>query len=162
MPEKDTLLTIAQIAATFVGFSTLVIAFRDKATKHNRYIFKEVAAIGIGTMVAALLPIFINGFTNSPDLVWRLSSGLFAAIWIIGLTTDIRELLAAGLPATLTGSWFSADTVLNAVGIPILMFNAIKITDYAATLYIIGITCSLLICGLSFITATFRVGEPDT
>jgi len=36
MPEKDTLLTIAQIAATFVGFSTLVIAFRGKAAKHNR------------------------------------------------------------------------------------------------------------------------------
>ena len=162
MPEKDTLLTIAQIAGTFVGFSTLVIAFRGKATKHNRVIFKEVAEIGIGTLVAALLPIVVSGFIDSLPVIWRICSGTYAGIWILGLTKDIRELAAADLPVTLSGKFLSADTILNFIGLPILLFNTFFVTDYAATLYIVAISCSLLICGVSFITATFRIGEPDT
>lgn len=52
MAQQDTLLTMAESAATFVGFSTIVVVFRSSGSELQRLYLLDVAILGL--LVTAL------------------------------------------------------------------------------------------------------------
>jgi hypothetical protein len=66
---RDVLLTIAQVAAAFVGFSMVVAAIQSRSS-HSGARFsaiRDVAEIGLYVIAGALLPIGAYAFDLDPD-----------------------------------------------------------------------------------------------
>jgi len=157
--ESGTLLTIAEVAATFLGFSTIFFVLRRDDVPDDRRIFmRTVAETGLAVTFGSLLPFFVHGLTHNAALAWRGSAGVFAVGWIASLVADVRRYHGAGLSATLSGTWYSLDNVMNVVGIGSLLWVTAFGPAVSGALYTIAMACLLLICGASFIAGAF--GRP--
>lgn len=159
LPESGVLLTIAQIAATFVGFSTVYFVFsRDRSTVQRRHFLRSVADTGLAAAFGCLLPLLVSGFTSDSVLAWRISAVVFSLAWLIGWTTDSMKYWKIGVPASFTGKIHSPDNFLNVAGITALAWAAIGAPAFAGTLYVIAVTLLLAVCAGCFVAGAF-VGQ---
>nr|WP_070960208.1 hypothetical protein [Hyphomonas sp. Mor2] len=73
--------TLAQIAGVFVGFGTLIAVTRPKdvTTAQNQALTGSVMT-GLLVIVAALLPVLLFAYSDSPNVVWPVSAGLVLAM----------------------------------------------------------------------------------
>ena len=82
MVDLDILYTVAQVGVTYAGFSTLVtvVAYRSdmKALPARIYYMLLLSVIVIA---CAFLPAILLAYGVSESAAWRISSGLFAALW---------------------------------------------------------------------------------
>ena len=162
LPESGVLLTIAQIAATFVGFSTVYFVFSgDKSNVQRRHFLRSVADTGLATVFGCLLPLFVIGIASDPALTWRLTAALFGVIWVVGWTMDSMKYWKRGMTASFTGKVHSPDNFLNIIGIALLAWTAITAPPYAGTLYVIAVTLLLSVSAGCFVAGAF-IGQEQS
>ena len=88
MEHSDTLLTLAEIAVAFAGFSSIVVVFRNRES--GRWepldVFRYRAMLRGSLMTAALtgVPLVVSWLAVPPGLVWRVSSAALL-LWYIAL-----------------------------------------------------------------------------
>jgi hypothetical protein len=87
MEQQDTLLTLAEIAATFVGFSTIVVVFRSAGSELQRLYLLDVAVLGLLVTALSVLPVMLADFPLLEPFLWRWGSLLLALTWPIGWFT---------------------------------------------------------------------------
>jgi len=79
--ETDVLLTIAEVAATFAGFAALVTLFARRrvagAAVHDLLRLRLVIGASVVAVMAALIPVALEGYGLSATLTWRVSAGVF-------------------------------------------------------------------------------------
>jgi hypothetical protein len=108
--EADFLFTIAEVAAAFAGFSTLVVVVAQRSRKGRA----ELAAIRLTNMLrlsllvilfslVPYLPAYLGGSVIG---AWRISSGLFALLWLAYFLAGLRQSLPHG---------FRGYTLLNKI-----------------------------------------------
>jgi hypothetical protein len=149
------LLAVATTAITFVGFSSIVVVFRQVQgnSLDAKHIFLVRFFIEMGLIVTgfSLFPLFLAIWSLPASLVWSYSSGVFALghlAYIVGLFRRRRRSapgsfsLGRNLLLILISIGVDASLVLNAAGWP---FPA-NIGPYA-----LAITWGLIVAGLFFV-----------
>lgn len=82
LENTDTLLSMAEIAATFAGFAALVSVIRRTSDQpgeafHDLLRLRLVIGGSVAGVAAALVPIGLDGFGWATGGVWRISALLF-------------------------------------------------------------------------------------
>ncbi len=155
MEQQDVLLTLGEIAAAFVGFSTIVIVFKSSRSELQRLRLRGVAEIGIAALVGAFLPVLATGFGLSGPSVWRVSSLIFAPIGLIGWILWARTVARAGYRPAFGTSTLAPDILANVVGQVLLWWNVVSPSESAPTRYVAALMAFLLIAAMSFVAAAF-------
>lgn len=79
LENTDTLLSMAEIAAAFAGFSALVSVLRRRSDNageaaHDLLRLRLVISSSVAGVAGALIPVGIAGYGLDPSLTWRLSA----------------------------------------------------------------------------------------
>ena len=103
MNPTDTLLSLAEISVTLLGFAAITSVFHSRGVQGWRpdARFWGMVSMAAGTFVAAVLPLPFLAAGFDPELTWRLFSVLLAAVvggmFAWGFLT-LRRDLASGAP----------------------------------------------------------------
>ncbi len=95
MPGSEYLLALAAIAMAFVAFSVIVLVLRQIAggalTAFHTLLVRYTVECGLITTAFALLPVLL-GLTELPHtVVFRISSGVLAAVYLIYAVHYVRR-----------------------------------------------------------------------
>ena len=95
---REVLLTIAEVAAAFVGFSMVVGLLRPEESDRDArfYTIRDVAEIGLIAAAGAFAPVIIELFGLQEAAVWRLSSLGLALAWFAGMSSSLLRYRALG------------------------------------------------------------------
>ncbi len=111
MQGEDVLLTIAEIAIAFAGFSGIVVVFSRREgewTETDRIAFAEMIASSLMILVLALLPFLLHHSGLRHPAVWGWCSALAAAAFVIrGLYAVPRAMRTGSFSG---GNLFSVGT----------------------------------------------------
>ncbi len=159
MPEI--LSTTAEVSVAFVGFSALIGVFRGSPGRLGELRMMFMIDLGLIALVFSLLPHVFAHFGVSLQLIWRISSGLLGAAFmleIVRLVLEIRKLPGEGLqPEAPRTAWVLASGVVL-VGLA-LAVNAIGWPSAPSfSVYFLGIFWLLLNAAIIF-AASFWLGR---
>ena len=97
--------SLATISITFVGFSALLIFFRQTAgggmTKYDNYFVLTFMQTGFIVTIGCILPQIIRAFTMSETTAWYIASGLIVIpllIFVATLPRRRRKVTGAKMP----------------------------------------------------------------
>ena len=153
------LYSLATISITFVGFSALLIFFRQTAgsgmQKYDNYFVLTFMQTGFIVTIGSFLPQIIRAFTSTDSLAWQIASFLIVIpllIFVFTLPGRRRAVTGTNMPVAiripLIIQWFAALLLLsNIVGVPMgsgfPLYGAamviILITAMVAFLFALGI-----------------------
>jgi hypothetical protein len=95
LEQADTLLSIAEIAATFAGFAALVTLFGRRRVAgsgaHDLLRLRLVITTSVIVVVAALIPVALAGFGLDPRLDLRLSAGMYLALHWVAIISFVNS-----------------------------------------------------------------------
>src|SRR5215468_2955657 len=103
LPGANYLYALATISVTFVGFSALLLVFRQtiggKMTKYDSYFTLSFMQAGFIVTAGGLLPQLLAFYEMPNATIWRASSLVVAiAIFVFVAITPRRRRVATGLP----------------------------------------------------------------
>ncbi len=158
LQHHDLLMTIAQVSATFAGFSGIIGVFRRASSLSELEIgalqVRAVVEIGVMVTILALLPFIPFGFGADEPLTWRLSSAITGVAFFGGFVGAMRRVRLS------TGEGAGAvDPILVGVGLTVvggsqlaLWLNVFGIVSAAAaTLYVVALLLVLAHAGFMFV-----------
>lgn len=127
LPGSDYFYALATVAITFVGFSALLLFFRQTLggglTKYDAYFTLSFIEPGFIVSGGALLPPLLALCGLEQELVWRLSSALTAVLIVLFVATvPARRHAAVDEPVPV---YVAALLVLQGLGALVLLGNAI-------------------------------------
>jgi hypothetical protein len=162
--DADTLLTVAEIAATFAGFAALVSALGRRVTSgralHDLLRLRLVIATSLIVVVAALVPSALARFDLAADTVWRMAAALFLALTYAEIGSfvmnyrPVREefppdLLAAAAAVLL-------QIVVQAALLTILADAFIEYHDALYVTALVAMLCTAAFVFMRLVESTFR------
>ena len=148
IPGAAYLNTLATLSITFVGFSALLIFFRQTAgggmSKYDNYFVLTFMQTGFIVAIGSILPQVVYAFGMGAPLAWRIASGLIVIpilVFVATLPRRRRAVTGASMPLgiaiPLACQWLSALLlILNVAGAPL----APSFPLYGAALAIVLIT----------------------
>ena len=165
MNDADTLLTMAEIAVAYAGFSGVVSAFfRDRDQEHpelQSFRLQQMVLGGLITVCFSLAPLVVEKFIAGEELIWRVSSALYAlalAVMIAKALMDTSRFRREGLMGerALTAKLV---TLLQSGALFLLLLNAVGISaKYAAGFYLSALMLGLGFSGVVFLRILSIVG----
>jgi hypothetical protein len=159
LPGANFLYALATISVTFVGFSALLLVFREtiggKMTRYDRYFMLSFMQAGFIVSAGGLLPNLLAFYTMPESEVWRAASAIMAVpIFLFVATTPGRRRASTDepIPAYVWLLLFlqflaGVDLLLNAIGWP----NAPRLAPFA-----LAMTVMLFTAGIAFLIALGR------
>jgi len=158
LQHHDLLMTIAQVSATFAGFSGVIAVFRRGSSLSELEIgalqVRAVVELGVMATILALLPFIPFGLGANEPVTWRLCSAIAGVAFFGGFVGAMRRVrLSTGEGAsardpTLVGV---ALTVVGASQLA-LWLNVFGIASaVAATLYVAALLLALAHAGFMFV-----------
>jgi hypothetical protein len=158
LQHNDLLMAIAQVSATFAGFSGIIGVFRRASSLSELEIgalqVRAVVEISVLATGFALLPFVPYGFGASPALTWRLCSAIAGSAFLGSFVGAMRRARAS------TGALpIATDPLLVGVGLTViatseilLWLNAFGVaSSAAATFYVVALLVLLAHAGFMFI-----------
>jgi len=95
LEQSAALLSIAEIAATFAGFSALVTLFGRRrvagAAVHDLLRLRLVITTSVVVVVAALIPVALTGYGLEATLSWRLAAGGFLLLTYLAIASFVSS-----------------------------------------------------------------------
>lgn len=166
MAEPDRVIallqTFAEIAAAFAGFAALVSIFRGSAPQERQRVFAiaNVVLISLSAIAVSMLAAVLLAHV-SPELTWRLSSGVFAAGWLTGTVTGMSGYasIAGGSLRRDTPALFATSLSATAIGVCLLLWNAVDPGPGASLRYLLALLVLLGIAAHMFVVAVFGPGR---
>ena len=159
MPEI--LSTTAEVSVAFVGFSALIGVFRGSQGRLGELRMMFMIELGLLALVFSLLPHVFSYFGVSPQQIWRISSGLLGAAFmleIVHLVLEIRRLPGEGLrPVAPRLAWALASGVVL-VGLALVANSIGWPAAPSFSVYFLGIFWLLLNAAIIF-AASFWLGR---
>jgi len=171
MPDVDLFTHLAEIAGVFVGFGAL-IALREGRPSDWRELMpmRNVVALGMLTVAAALAPVTMAGLGLEEHRVWVASSlvvlvGMVMLFVANAVTTEYRTYW--GSAATLHWSWtVGFQMVLNVFFMVLVPVSLLVVVlglapDLDAGIYASVVVLLLLGAGWALLTLVFAQRDPD-
>jgi hypothetical protein len=95
LEQTDTLLSIAEIAATFAGFAALVTLFGRRRVAgsgaHDLLRLRLVITTSVIVVVASLIPVALAGFGLEPRLDLRLSAAAYLLLHYVAIVSFVNS-----------------------------------------------------------------------
>jgi len=158
MPGSATsyLSTLATLAMTFVGFSSLVIIFRQalggEMSPLDVLLTKIFIQLGFIVTAGAMLPILVALFTASEAFVWRSSSGVVAVPTLLFAWRYPARRRAASGVGTPWPVWIDVGVLLAVGGTLTANAAGATLAPRAAT-FAACLTAILCVSGLAYLQA---------
>ena len=151
----DALLTIAQIALGFAGFTGVVSAFRSPQTwgLHESFRLARMLDSSLYALLLALLPPGLEGAGVSPVVTWRFASALFAAALLFRLWRAFAAMRAMSpeVRARLNHVAARVIQVSNVLMAVLLALNSLGVFwDPGFGVYYAGLLCLIAIAAFQF------------
>ena len=156
MPDRDLLLTSAEVAVTFAGFASLVAMFGSRASRDGLHIdanrLRTMVVCSLLVVALALFPFVPFRYGLSEAAVWRISSGalLLAVIWLaLRIARDYNAVRAAGIQLSRFIRVLNAGLVLCPMALA--AFNVLGGAESSAPAnYLVGLLSLLALAGVQF------------
>jgi len=151
MPS-EILVTVAEVAAAFVGFSMVVGLLSPESPDFQPRFnaIRDVAEISLIAVGGSLIPLAAGLFAISELTLWRFCSLGLSVVWLVGISAAVmRHRKSGASPPRVVG-------VFIVVGHALLWWNIVSPTGAAAGRYVIALLALLASAGVLFIGATFR------
>jgi hypothetical protein len=153
LAQTAVLHTIAEISATFVGFSLVAgVLGAGPADRHRFFSIQDVAEIGLTCLAGALLPSALHALDLSADTIWRIASATLSVAWLTGSLIGLRRFWPARLQAS---RLLIFSPLASVVGNVLLLWNLIS-PALASGRYVWALLLYLAVAGISFIAAVFH------
>ena len=162
--NPDTLLTLAEVAAAFVGFAAITTVLVNRGAVHpdDRNRFLLILSIGGLTVVNCFIPFWILESSDYTDTIWRHSLFVMLAIsfpvliWVGVLIGQIRRNEDSGTKAERY-----AVSLVFLVGIGLLVTSLVWSWPFESSqrVYEISQVCNLLIIATIF--ASLVLDRPE-
>ncbi len=153
--NPDTLLTLAEVSAAFIGFSAITTVLANRGAMHNEDRAKFIFIISIGglTVVDCFIPFWVLESTGEMATLWQLSTifelliGIPLILWMGVLVSQIKLNLDS---RTKTARYAFATIALTAYGL--ICSSQIWSWPFESSqrVYEMGLILNLLIVALSF------------
>jgi hypothetical protein len=161
--DADTLLTIAEIAATFAGFAALVSALGRRAASgralHDLLRLRLVIATSLIVVVAALVPSALARFDLAADTVWRIAAAVFLLLtWaeIVSFLMTYRPFREEFPPDVLAASVAAVMQLVVQVALGIILVDAmIEQHDALYVAALVAMLCTAAFVFMRLVESTF-------
>ena len=156
-PIFEIFVGLAGIAGVFVGFGALVVlSDHDETVVSEMHMVRSVVAIGLLTLVGALVPVGIASFEVDNRLLWGLSGGVFLAlIWMGLLHPTNRPVLATMMRSDLKASLFFWLVLEPLIQVPLFFCLFGVLPEYAHALYMIAVIINLIQCAQTLLQVVY-------
>jgi len=156
MSETEFLFAIAQVAATFAGFSTLIFVIRQEprlargALVTGRLI--SMLQQSLITILFCFIPFLPRYAGLSPLSSWQLSSGLFCIAWLIHYVHNLSRLWREGLFHHLSRSNRWNVFIIHPLAMAALALGSCRVWGRETGLAYLCCTLTMLyLCGFLFL-----------
>jgi len=168
LEDSDYLFTVAEVAVALAGFAGLVSVIADRlGTQENP---TELAGHRLQVMLVysltatgfALVPYLFFRAGLSSTLVWRLSSGLFLATWLLIFARALPASLAFARGAS-TSAWVLVYVgfSISVAGLLLLLLNTLgAFGANPAFAYLVALTLLLLAAARLFVRLFLSLLRP--
>ena len=168
MPESDILLTIAEVAVAFAGFSSLVGILGQRSSLDDpRVLGVRMRTMLLSSLIVvgfALLPLVMVRYGATAEVVWRSSSVAFSAVGVAFFAWVLLSLRALGR-AALTRTRVQRLIILPFVFLTLTSFVVLVLVNVILArpaIYLTALLLMLLQSGHTFCHIVFsflpRVG----
>ncbi len=166
MQDTELFLSLAEIAGVFVGFGAL-IAIRGGGTMRTFEItdLRWVMSTAIWVVIAALVPVFVNGYGVTGHELWLacsvLALALYAVIFFVnGLAPESLEERAATFASTRRARVFAVAVPTVWLPVACLVLALVLVVlgvapDREQPLYLTAVGLGLLMSALGLFVAVF-------
>jgi hypothetical protein len=161
----DVLLTFAEIAVAFAGFSSIVAIFQKSSTVNSRFFdvfrFWVMLEFSLAAVFFSLLPLPLGFLGVPPAAVWSIS-GSALILFIVAHGVFTAKLIRRGEPAVISSLTRPLSLVANiAFGLIILsqILNLSGVLGRSFGPYLAGLFLLLFGAGLNFVRLVW-VGNP--
>lgn len=162
---SDVLLTLAEIAVAFAGFSSVVAIFQRgspaKEGAFDLFRFWVMLEFSLASLFFCLLPFPLHFSGLSSPAVWS-SSGSMLILFVLGHIALSARLIRRREPAVLSSLTTGLTIVANVAFAAIIVSQALNITGiFGRTFapYLVGVFLLLVGAGVNFVRLVW-VGNP--
>ena len=160
----DILVGLAGIAGVFVGFGALVVLSEDDRAKiAEMHMVRSVVAIGLLTLVGALVPVALSAFGLGERWLWGGSGALFLAmIWFGLLHPTNRPVLATMMRTDVRASIFFWLVLEPLIQVPLVLCVVGLFPAYAPAFYLVAVIINLGQSAQTLLQAVYaRIARAD-
>lgn len=163
MPESDFLFTVAEIAAAFAGFSTLIVVVSERLSGTRgetvAYRLRLMLILCLITILFCLFPYLPIRFGLSSSAAWQVSSGAFGIVWFGYWCLAFRAIRERGLVRDLTRfNRFNLYGIHPAMVVVLLFSCAGLAGAFALPLYLLSVLVMLGQSGVLFLEQVWALG----
>lgn len=156
MSETEFLFAIAQVAATFAGFSTLVVVLRqDPRRARGALVTARLVSMlqqSLITILFCFVPFLPRYAGLSAIYSWRLCSGLFFVVWLIHYIHNFYRLRGQGVLTHLSRSNRWNVFVVHPVAMAVLALGSFGLWGSSIGMVYLSCTLAMLyLCGFLFL-----------
>jgi hypothetical protein len=152
-PHESIMTTLAELSIAVVGFSMLASVFRGANNRHRLIGFRNVAEIGLISAFGSLAPLLLHTFGFPEGTSWRLGTGLFGLLLLIGFITSMRRGRVGSRPKR------TALVNVALICVPVLFGLACANAFFPSTIsggrHVLAVTLSLTVASLLFLQVAF-------
>jgi len=158
LTTSDVLVVIAEVSATFVGFSLAIglLQASQPGAGLRKQAMHSVAELAMISCGGALVVLVVHTFGLSAKTTWRVGSGLTALFWGATFWWALVRYARAGHSA-LEDHRVAYAALVSVLGVGLFVVNAAFPTEAVAAIHITGLFLALAGAGYLFWLATFMV-----
>jgi hypothetical protein len=156
LPNQEFLFTLAEVAATFVGFSLIGGILKTGEGPARFLLMRDVAQISLTAVAGSLLPYVLLQFGLEGETLWRFSSVGVALGWIIGGAFAYRRATITDALWEWARALFVVGSLGNLGGVGLLLWTACFGGSISGPRYLLALCILLTLAGLMFIWATLQ------
>ena len=173
MAESDVLLTIAEIAVAFAGFSSLVgILGQRSSVDDPRVLSVRMRAMLLSSLMVtalAILPVVVSRYGATGEFVWRSSSAalfVLSAGFFVWMLWSFRSLGRTAVTRTRVQRFVILPTVILTLT-TLVVLALVNVILARPAIYLTGLLLLLFQSGHTFVHIVFsflprvRVDEPE-
>ena len=165
MPIEDALLTIAEIALVFAGFTSLIVVIRGPGRGQWRPIERIAMWLMVGWSLAALffslLPVLLFHFGASPAALWGISSGALG-LFILGfVSVMLRRLRRTQAKPMLPRAGRVFQVLVPLVVVVQLLAAVDLLVPRGPATYLLGVVALLAFAVFPFVAFLSLIGSED-
>jgi hypothetical protein len=154
LQDRDTLMAIAQIAATFIGFAGVVFAV-DRASAGGvsgpeRNAIMNLLIPSIAVLFLAFVPLVASTGDAAEERIWRASNGILGAIHSVLLAGAFRAAIRSQLlePVPLRFILLGGGSLAVVANVAVVLGF---LPRFAAMVYLAGLVWFLLVSAIQFV-----------
>lgn len=157
-PQFDLLSSLAQIAGVFIGFGALIVlSGSPEEDAPELGMLRQVVAIGLLTLVGALVPVGLSQLGLEGPVLWRVSSAVFfGLIWFSILHPTSRRLIVAQMKASPRSAAFFWLVLEPPIQVPLILATLGLFPERASGLFTIAVVVNLVECAQLLAQVTYH------